>query len=215
MTTTDEPSPVPNLDGVPIFGVNPEPANTRRTREFGVEVETQVPATRGHRPHVERHIERFTAYFDLDGGAVLGLMNSRSEMEQANATAVLLGTSLDDLDGVPVEWRLPVEPEYDEAGNVLRADATDEHPDGAPLYLSWDGELSTLDELRQLDDLVDGSSRRRFSVIMASPRHRVRIEALNEIGRWLIAEVAGRPTVRSTPSRHGPAPARRGSARKR
>lgn len=196
--------------GPPVFGVNPETPEQRRRRSFGIEVETQVPATRGVPPHVERQVHHFDAYFDLDAGALHGLMNARTEMQQANAVAVLLGTTLDDLDGVPVEWVPPAQPEYDDEGEVLRADPTPEHPEGEPLYLRWDGELATSTELR-VDPLADGSSRRRFQYLMDSPRHRVRVEALTEVSRWLTEQVSGHPTKRPSPSGHGPQPTGRGS----
>lgn len=224
---TDEPTP---LDGelppdVPIFGRNPDPVDERKTRTFALEVEVQRPASRGQRPHVERLVEQFTTYTDLDAGAVLGLMNARNRDEQAQRTAVLLGTTLDDLDGVPVRWLPPIEPEYDDEGNTLYLlnddepaaegdPITTEPVDDAghkrePLYLRWDGDLVTADELR-VDEVTDGSSRRRFSVLMDDPYRRVRIEALNEIAEWLVADVAGRPTRRPMPSQHGPQRTRAG-----
>jgi hypothetical protein len=204
---TTEPEALP--PDVPIFGRNPDPVDERKTRTFALEVEVQMPATRGRAPHVERTVEQFLTYTDLDAGAVLGLMNARNRDEQAQRTAVVLGTTLVDLDGAPVQWVPPIEPEYDDEGNVLRTDASDARGEGEPLYLFWNGDLVTADELR-LDEVVEGSSRRRFSVLMNDPYRRVRIEALNEIAEWLVADVAGRPTTRPTPSPRGPQRTRAG-----
>lgn len=209
MTDTPTPAGVPDAPDMPIFGRNPTPAETRQTREFGLEVEVQHPATRGVPPRIERMVESFTTYVDLDAGAVLGLMNARNSNEQANRTAVLLGTTLDDLDGVPVAWVPPAEPEYDDEGNALRGDPSDAHPEGEPLYLFWNGDLVTADELT-IDELTEGSSRRRFAVLMDDTARRVRIEALNEIASWLTEKVAGRPTVRPTHSQRGPQRTRAG-----
>lgn len=210
MTDTPTTPTEATAPGMPIFGRNPDPVDERKTREFGLEVEVQRPATRGVRPHVERTVESFTTYVDLDAGALLGLMNARTDNEQANRVAVLLGTTLDDLDGVPVSWVAPIEPEYEDDGEtILRAEPEAEGEQGAPLYLFWDGSLVTADELR-IDELTEGSSRRRFSVLMDDPQRRVRIEALNEIARWLTEDVAGRPTVRPTHSQRGPQRTRAG-----
>jgi len=191
---------------VPVFGKRTEPLGNRKLRRFGLEVESITLATRGHAPAEERWVEEFDALFDLDGGAILTMLNAPDAMRQAQAVATLLGASLTDLDGVPLEWVAPDEPEHedpeDDESPVLRAEPADGEEEGEPLYLRWDGDLVTADDL-EFDPLEEGSSRRRFGYLMAHPRYRIRVEALNEIAEWLTAEYAERPTRRPTSSRRG------------
>jgi hypothetical protein len=158
-------------------------------------------------------------------------MHVRDAMQQAQSTAVLLGTSLRDDDGVPLEWAQPLTPELsdpdDEASPWLVFTGEDDD-DGQPLveprkgdddqrepaYLDWFGELVAADDLR-FDPIEDASSRRRFQYLMDSPRYTVRVEALNEIAEWLMADYAGRPTRRPMPSGRGPQPTGRGSKGRR
>jgi hypothetical protein len=183
--------------GVPVFGKRTTPFDQRKYRRFGIEVETDD----------ERFEVEFEAYFDPDAGAILNLMNSRTEWQQANATAVLLGSSLRDDDGVPTEWPFPAEPTYDDDGELLRLD--DDPPDEAPpaRYEWHDGELLTEEELRDaidaFDPLVDGSSRRRFAYIADSPAHRIQLSALTDLADWIIGDAAKRPPRRPTSSGRG------------
>lgn len=193
--------------GAPVFGKRARPLDERKFRQFGIEVETDE----------ERWVEEFEAYLDPDAGAILNLMNSRTEWQQANATAVLIGGSLRDDDGVPFSWSPPIEPEYDDDGEAILYDADGnvvEVADGAdppagaePRYLWHDDELLTADEVaeasREFDTLRDGSSRRRFQYLMDSARHRVQLEALTELSEWIIGEAARRPPRRPTSSARG------------
>jgi hypothetical protein len=184
-------------DGLPVFGKRSTPFDQRKYRRFAIEVETDT----------ERFEEVFEAYFDPDAGAILGLMNARTEWQQANATAVLLGTSLRDDDGVPDDWESPTEPEFDDDGELLRLDDDPDGTDPPPRYEWHDGELLTEAELRQaiaeFDPLDVGSSRRRFGFIMQSPRHRVQLKALNDLADWVIGDAAKRPPQRPTSSARG------------
>jgi hypothetical protein len=184
-------------DGLPVFGRRSTPFDQRKYRRFGIEVESDT----------ERWTEEFEAYFDPDAGAILGLLNARTEWQQANATAVLLGTSLRDDDGVPDDWASPTEPKYDDDGEYLRLD---DDPEGAappPRYEWHDGELLTESELSdaiaEFDVLAEGSSRRRFGWIMQSPRHRVQLSALTDLADWIIGDAAKRPPRRPTSSARG------------
>jgi hypothetical protein len=204
---SDDPTLTP---GAPVFGRRETPLDERTYRRFGLEVETTG----------DRWDEFFEAYLDVDGGSVLTLMNSRTDMQQANATAMLLHTSLRDDDGVPSDWLPPVEPELvdpdDPESDWLRTEPTDEQPEGEPLYRDWDGELRVKGELRELDDLAEGSSLRRFAFIMDSTHHRVKMEALNQIAEWIIGDLAKRPTQQPRPSGRGQSrTARTSGARRR
>ncbi len=221
MTDTAAP-PVEADPNVPVFGRRTTPLAARKYRTFAVEVETDR----------ERWDEHFDAYFDPDAGAILGVMNARTDVQQAHATATLLRTSLRDDDGVPADWRFPDGPVVDDEGRVvyfvvahgaLNADDGDpveveveydddgepvDVPPGAEPRYEWhDGELLTATELREAiaeyDVLDDGSSRRRFEWIMNSPRHRVQLEALTELGKWITGEVVARPTQKPTRSGRG------------
>jgi hypothetical protein len=183
--------------GTPVFGRRSTPFDQRKYRTFGIEIESDS----------ERWVETFSAYFDPDAGAILGLMNARTEWQQANATAVLLGTSLRDDDGVPDDWSSPTEPEYDDDGELLRLPEDDPDVSPPPRYEWHDGELLTEAELRdaidEFDVLAEGSSRRRFGWIMQSPRHRVQLSALTDLADWIIGDAAKRPPRRPTSSARG------------
>jgi hypothetical protein len=190
---------------VPVFGKRTEAIGNRKLRRFGLEIETIAPAKRGQPAVEERFVEEFDALFELDGGAILTMLNAPDAMRQAQAVASLLATSLYDLDGVPVEWAQPGparEDEDDDESPALRAPAADGEEEGEELFVRWDGELVEFDDL-QFDELEEGSSRRRFAYLMRSARYRIRVEALNEIAEWLTAEYAERPTRRPTSSRRG------------
>lgn len=213
---TDDPQspPIEGAPGVRVFGQRSTPLVDRRYRRFGLEVETDT----------DRFVEEFDAYFDPDAGAILGMMNARTEVQQANATAVLLRTSLRDDDGVPADWRFPDGPVRDDDGDEVLYDEDEngepvewqpedgdgdtEIPAGVEPRYEWhDGDLLTATELRaairEFDVFDDGSSRRRFEFVMNSPRHRVQLDALTELSEWIIGDVAKRPTRRPTSSRRG------------
>lgn len=202
-----EPSPLPPPEA-PIFGRRPTPLESRRYRTFGVEVETAD----------ERFDMTFEAYFDVDAGAALGLMNARTEMQQANAVAQLMHVSLRNDDGVPADWIPPGEPELadedDPESDWARSEPEPGEEAGEPLYMRWDGELVPADEL-EFDPLEEGSSRLRFAFVMDSPDHRVQLTALNEIAEWIIGDAAKRPTKRPTSSGRGPQRTSRGSGGRR
>jgi hypothetical protein len=198
--------------GAPVFGRRTTPFDQRKYRRFGVEVETDT----------DRWEEFFEAYFDADAGAILNLMNARTEWQQANATAVLLSTSLRDDDGLSIDWSFPAEPVYDDDddepvlydsdGAVIERDADGQptREGGHPVYEWHDGELLSEAELRDaiaaFDPLGDddlGSSRRRFAYIADSPRHRIQLSALNDLADWIIGDAAKRPPRRPTSSARG------------
>lgn len=201
-----EPTPIQQPEA-PTFGRRAVPFANRRYRTFGVEVETAD----------ERFDVQFEAYFDVDAGAALGIMNARTEMQQANAVAQLMHVSLRDDDGVPFAWIPPAEPELadpdDPESDWERTEAP-EGEEGEPLYMRWDGELVPSEEL-EFDVLEDGSSRARFAFVMDSPDHRVQLGALNDIAEWIIGDAAKRPTRRPTPSGRGPQRTSRGSGGRR
>lgn len=207
--------PEPAPEGVPVFGTRKdEEQKPRETRTFALEVEYR------ERNRQVRANALFTAHTTLDAGAVLRMMQARTELEQANATAFVLTTALLDDDGVPATWSVPsieepaLEDEDDLDSRALRGEPTEVDPDGPLLYERWDGELVPYDDLA-FSEWEDGSSRRRFAFIMSSPGHRVELPALIEVSKWLIQEAGGRPTGRPTPSGRGPQSTRRGSGGKR
>jgi hypothetical protein len=76
LVADDDPGLVPiegGASGAPVFGRRATPLDQRKYRRFGVEVESDT----------ERFVEEFEAYFDPDAGAILNLMNSRTEWQQA------------------------------------------------------------------------------------------------------------------------------------
>jgi len=215
---TDTPASPEAPPGLPVFGQRPAALADRRFRRFGIEVETDS----------DRFVEEFDAYFDADAGAILGMMNARTEVQQANATAVLLRTSLRDDDGVSADWRFPDGPVTDDDGEVVlfvedsdgepvewmpsedeeQGEVAPEPPEDAEPRYEWhDGTLLTATELRQaigeFDVFDDGSSRRRFEFVMNSPRHRVQLAALTELSEWITGDAVKRPTRKPTSSRRG------------
>jgi hypothetical protein len=212
---TAEPTPLDSSP--PVFGRRPEqPGQAPPTRTFGIEVRYR---DRGKIVHEDVML---TAYLTADAGGILRMMQARSDEERAQATAFLLSTCLLDDDGVPSDWRLPdssedwLRADGDEAGPEdpeeipLRGEPTEEEPEGALLYERWDGEPVPWDELA-FDEFTEGSSRRRFGLIMASTRYRVELDALTEVSKWLVEQSTKRPTKRPAPSGHGPRSTGRGS----
>jgi hypothetical protein len=206
---TQEAAPLtspPAALAVPIFG--------RRPGAFGLEVEGK-PAP-GERE--QRWVEEFQCFTDVDGGMWVAMGNARTDLEVAQALVRFMATNLRDDDGVPMDWRRPTEPERasDEPdSDWLRTEPTKEHPKGQPLFLGWDGELYTIEEYPALDELAEGSSRRRFAYISESMDVRYRLEALQEISEWLTEGMTGHPTKQPAPSGRGPARNGRGSGGKR
>jgi hypothetical protein len=207
---------------MPIFGKHAESFEARTFRPFGLEVEDDT----------HRWVEHFSAFTDVDGGALVSLLNASGELAVAQAVVRFLGTNLRDDDGVSMDWSPPAVPEEDPNdpdGGWLRTEPEGDAnatvadgelvPEGEPLYRWHDGSLMTRAELtdawRAHDELRDGSSRRRFAVISDSMAMRYRIEALSEIAEWLAPQLVNRPTV--LPGRSGPgrSPTAHGSGARR
>lgn len=217
--TSLEPTSLPAADAVPVFGRSADRKEPVKTGRFGLAVQH---IERGKRVEEEVH---FSCHLDLDAGAVLRLMQAgNDEQRVAQATAMVLSSALVDDDGVPADWSTPGEEDYarqepdeddeddpEEDLPPLRGLPTEEEPEGELLYERWDGELVPWDDLA-FDELEDGSSRRRFAVIMASTRYRVDVEALTGVQKWLVKQATNRPTKRPAPSGRGPRSTRRGSA---
>lgn len=213
--TAVEPTP---LDTAPVFGRRPEvEREAPPTRRFGIEVRYRA------RGKVVTEDVMLTAYLTADAGGILRIMQAQTDEQRAQATAFLLSTCLLDDDGVPSDWRLPdadadwlradgEEADPDDPDELpLRGEPTEAEPEGALLYERWDGEPVPWDDLA-FDEFTEGSSRRRFGLIMASTRYRVELDALTEVSNWLVAQSTKRPTKRPAPSGRGPASTRRGSA---
>jgi hypothetical protein len=182
-------------NAVPVFGRRADAFEDRHYRRFGLEVEGKRPGDREE----SRWVEEFDCFTDVDGGMWVSMGNARTPLEVAQATVRFMGTNL------------PDDPDSD----WLRGEPSEVHPDGEPLYLGWDGVLYVKADYPPMDDLADGSSRRRFAVISDSMHMRYRLEALQELSDWLTQAVTGRPTKRPLPSGHGPQRTGRGSSGKR
>lgn len=201
---------VANNAAVPVFGRRDDRATPVQTRQFGLEVEYRK------RGKLVREDLILTAYTTLDAGGILRLMQANTDMEQANATAFVLSTSLRDDDGVPTGWvrqgedEPALEDEDDLDSRAVRGDPTEVDPEGPLLYERWDGELVPYDDLT-FDEFTEGSSRRRFSFVMTSPDYRVELQALLDTSQWLIAQGTGRPTKQPASSGRGRQSTRRGS----
>lgn len=199
----------------PLFGQHAEPLADRRYRSFRLEVEgKRVPGG----PE-ERWEEVFECFTEVDGGMWVALGQARSDMDMARAVVSFLGTNLRDDDGASMDYVTPATPELadpdDPNSDWLHDEPRDGEDQGQPLYLGWDGELYRMAELPRLDELADGSSRRRFAFISDAMRIRYRYEALEEISQWLTAEMTGHPTRRPVPSGRGPQRTAHGSGARR
>jgi hypothetical protein len=210
----------PRAPGIPTFGKRADDFGERRYRSFNLEVEGR----RTPRGREERWEETFQCFMDVDGGMWVALGQARTDMETARAVVTFLGANLRDDDGASMDYVMPATPELadpdDPDSDWLRDSPTEEEvaraaeegrdPEGEPLYLGWDYELYPRAELPKLDELRDGSSRRRFAFISDSRAIRYKYEALEEVANWLTEGMTGRPTRRPVPSGHGPQRTSRG-----
>lgn len=205
----------PSAPSLPTFGQHSEPLEERRYRRFGLEVEGK----RRPRGPEERWTEEFDCFMEVDGGMWVAVGQARTDMELARATVSFLGANLRDDDGASMEYVFPATPELenpdDPDSDWLRGDPTEAEPDGEPLYLGWDGEVYPRSELPPLDELRDGSSRRRFAYISDAMNLRYKYEALEEVSNWLTEGMTGRPTKRPGSSGHGQPRTGRGSGGRR
>lgn len=205
----------PYTSSVPVFGQHSEPLEQRRYRRFGLEVEGK---RRKGGPE-ERWTEEFDCFTEVDGGSWVLIGQARTDMELARATVSFMGVNLRDDDGASMDYGTPAVPELadpdDPESDWLRGEPTPEEPDGVPLYLGWDGELYPRAELPELDELRDGSSRRRFAYISDAMQIRYRYEALEEVSNWLTEGMTGRPTKRPGNSGRGGSRTGHGSGARR
>jgi hypothetical protein len=202
----------PQTPSVPTFGQHGDDFAARKYRPFNLELEgRRRPGKRE-----ERWTETFECFTDVDGGMWVAIGQARTDMETARAIVSFLGANLRDDDGASMDYVAPVTPELadpdDPDSDWLRGEPTEEEPDGEPLYLGWDWELYPRRELPPLDELRDGSSRRRFAYISDAINIRYKYEALEEVAAWLTEGMTGRPTRRPVPSGHGPQRTSRGRA---
>jgi hypothetical protein len=207
-TAAPPPEPPPPVAApvslIPTFGVHTEGLEDRKYRTFNLEVEgKRTPRARRE----ERWVEELECFMDVDGGLWVAVGQARDDMSMARALVQFLGANLRDDDGASMDYLWPTEPEREDPDDPdsdwLRGDPTDDDPDGVPLWAGWDGELYEHADLPKLDELRDGSSRRRFAYVSDSMRIRYRFEALQEIAEWLTEHLTGRPTQRPVPSGHG------------
>lgn len=208
--------PPPPVSLIPTFGVHTEALEDRRYRTLGLECEgKRTPRARAE----ERWVEELDCYMEVDGGLWVAVGQARDDMAMARALVQFLGANLRDDDGASMDYVTPALPERedpdDEESEWLYDDPRDGEEEGQPLYLGWDGELYRRGELPKLDELRDGSSRRRFAYVSDSMRIRYRFEALQEIAEFLTQHLTGRPTQRPVPSGHGPQRTGRGSTARR
>jgi hypothetical protein len=210
-----EPPPPPPMSLIPTFGVHTGTLEDRKYRTFGLECEGK----RTPRGREERWVEELDCFLDVDGGLWVAVGQARDDMAMARALVQFLGANLRDDDGASMDYVDPALPERedpdDDESEWLYDDPRDGEEEGQPLYLGWDGELYRRSELPKLDELRDGSSRRRFAYVSDSMRIRYKFEALQEIAEWLTQHLTGRPTQRPVPSGHGPQRTGRGSTAKR
>jgi hypothetical protein len=200
----------PPASPVPTFGRHEDSFEDRRYRTFALEVEGKRRRNRRE----ERWVETFACFTDVDGGMWVALGQARTDMDTARAVVSFLGANLRDDDGASMDYLPPATPELadpdDPDSDWLRGDPTDTEPDGEPLYLGWDWELYPRADLPALDELRDGSSRRRFAYISDAMHIRYKFEALEEVAGWLTEGMTGLPTKLPAPSGRGPQRTSRG-----
>lgn len=198
------------LPAVPTFGRHDDDFTARKYRAFNLEVEgKRRPGARE-----ERWEEPFDCFTDVDGGMWVAIGQARTDMEQARAMVSFLGANLRDDDGASMDYEHPAAPALadpdDPDSGWVYDDPRDGEEEGEPLYPGWDGELYRRGELPKLDELRDGSSRRRFAYISDAMHLRYKLEALAEVAQWITEAATGRPTRLPAPSGHGPQRTARG-----
>jgi hypothetical protein len=104
--------------------------------------------------------------------------------ELARLCVKLLAKTLDNKDGVPVQWEPTVLPKPKNAGANYE-----------PKFRGPDGKLHPMDQAVKFTDPAAGSSRRRWEALVADTDFTIDVEDLVEIVKDLVELTAGTPTA--------------------
>lgn len=133
----------------------------------------------------EEEVHEFTATRKVDT-MLAGRFMSLPESEHGRVLRIiilLIGKTLDNKDGTPVQWAPVAAPRPKNAGESYE-----------PKFRGPDGKLHPMAEADKFTDFNAGSSRRRWDALVNDDDFTVDIETLGDLVRDLIEVSAGRPT---------------------
>jgi hypothetical protein len=133
----------------------------------------------------EEDPHEFTAVRKADALMAVRFMSLGEDevAELLRLCTMLIGKTLDNTDGVPVQWHPEQLPKPADAGD-----------DWEPKFRGPDGELHPMGEAEKFTDYAVGSSRRRWTALLVDNEFTVEIEVLVDITKDLIALSTGNPT---------------------
>ncbi len=133
----------------------------------------------------EEEVHEFTAVRKVDTLLAARFMNLDEDQAGVMLRLVtkLIGKTLDNSDGVPVQWSPTPLPKPKNAGARYE-----------PKFRGPDGKLHPMDQAIKWTDYAAGSSRRRWEALVADEDVTAQLEALGGITKDLIAESTGLPT---------------------
>lgn len=108
--------------------------------------------------------------------------------ELAQLAVLLIGKTLDNKDGVPVQWSPEALPRPDDWDDETRGK-------WEPKFRGPDGELHPMDQAEKFTEFSAGSSRRRWEALLVDNQFQSELEVLVEITKDLVELSTGNPTA--------------------
>ncbi len=133
----------------------------------------------------EEETHHFVATRKTDSLLALRFMGVDEENagQLAQLATLLIGKTLDNTDGVPVQWSPSTLPRPKNAGD-----------DYEPKFRGPDGKLHPMDQAAKFEEFDKGSSRRRWEALLVDNQFTCPLEVLVEITKDLIEMSSGNPT---------------------
>ena len=133
----------------------------------------------------EEETHDFVAVNKADTLMAMRFMNMSEERagDLVRLSTLLIAKTLDNKDGVPVQWAVEVLPKPKNAGD-----------DWEPKFRGPDGKLHPLTTRDKFEDFAAGSSRRRWEALLVDEQFTVELEVLVEIAKDLIERSVALPT---------------------
>jgi hypothetical protein len=131
----------------------------------------------------DEEVHEFTAVRKVDTLLAARFIDGEDGAVIMRTVVQLIGKTLDNKDGVPIQWSPDQLPKPKDADD-----------DWEPKFRAPDGNLYPMADAVKFTDFNAGSSRRRWAALVDDQEFTVAIETLAAIGRDLIGESAGRPT---------------------
>jgi hypothetical protein len=162
---------------------------------------------------------QFAAFPAIDALALAEINRLAASNNAGNVKAVLkvkdaIRKMLDDNDGTPLDWQPSVLPDdvrvptnelagwpgeevADEIAEAVSGELHSDESESVPQFLAPDGTVHPLAEAFKFEEFSAGSSRRRWVELVDGDNNlTLKATTVMKIWRWLISEVAERPTVR-------------------